>query len=30
MNIPKLAIVVPCFNEELCVKNTAEKTVGCS
>lgn len=22
---PKLAIVVPCYNEELCIKNTAEK-----
>ncbi|MBO6088029.1 glycosyltransferase family 2 protein [bacterium] len=24
-NIPQLAIVIPCYNEELCVKNTAEK-----
>ena len=25
MNTPKLAIIVPCYNEELCIKNTAEK-----
>ena len=24
-NIPRLAIIIPCFNEELCVKNTIEK-----
>ena len=23
--IPQLAIIIPCFNEELCVKTTAEK-----
>ncbi len=27
MNTPKLAIVVPCYNEELCIKNTAEKLI---
>lgn len=25
MNIPKLAIIIPCYNEELCVENTAQK-----
>ena len=25
MNTPKLAIIVPCYNEELCIKKTAEK-----
>ena len=24
-NIPKLAIVIPCFNEELCIKSTCER-----
>ena len=24
MNIPTLAIIIPCYNEELCVKNTVE------
>ena len=25
MNIPTLAVVIPCFNEELCIKSTIEK-----
>lgn len=28
MNIPVLAIVIPCYNEELCVKSTAEKLLA--
>lgn len=28
MEIPKLAIIVPCFNEELCVKSTVEQLLN--
>lgn len=25
MNIPRLAVIIPCFNEELCIESTVEK-----
>ena len=24
MKIPQLAVIIPCYNEELCIKHTAE------
>ena len=27
MNIPKLAIVVPCYNEELCIETTVRQLI---